>query len=128
MVFTTSEDEHIALLMSRQLDHEMRRSAESVEPQVFARTNPRKPIRAISDNARAKQRRGMLVGEEVRNGIAELSRHDAVFRISAIHVISSKAAIEAEVLKPATTVFAASISRVQPCDPDSIPFLMVSDA
>src|SRR6266446_4488734 len=33
MVFATSEDEHIALLMSRQLDDKMRRSPESVKPQ-----------------------------------------------------------------------------------------------
>jgi hypothetical protein len=64
----------------------------------------------------------MLVGEDVRNWIAELSRHDAVFRVAAVDVISSETAIEAEVLEPSTTVFAAAVSRVQPCDPNAISF------
>src|SRR6266446_4069340 len=128
MVFTTSEDEHIALLMSCQLDDEMRRSSESVETQVFSRTNSSEPVRPISNNARAQQRRSMVVVEDIRNGIAELGRHDAVFGVSTVDVISSKTAIDAEVLKPATTVFAAAISRVQPSNPDAISFFMVSDA
>ena len=69
----------------------------------------------------------MLVVEDLRNGIAELSRRDAVFRVSAVDIISSKTPIDAEVLESATTVFAAAISRVQPSNADAIPFLTVSD-
>src|SRR5207249_3436903 len=121
---TTREDEHIARLMSRQLDDEMRRSAESVESEVLAGTDSSKPVRSISHDARAQQWRSMVVGKDVGNGIVELSWHDDVFGVSTVDVISSKAAIEAEVLKPATTVFAAAIRRVQPSNPDAISFLM----
>src|SRR5258705_99647 len=66
----------------------------------------------------------MFVGEDTWNGIAEIGRHDSVFRISAVNVIAGKAAIDAEILESATAVCAGAISQVQPGDPNAIPFLM----
>ena len=69
----------------------------------------------------------MLVGEDIRNRIAELSGRKAVFRVTAINVISSEASLDAQVLESTSAVFADAVCRVKPRNADAVSFFIAAD-
>src|ERR1700756_3666552 len=95
---------HLHAPMPRHLNCHMGGSAEAVKSQLAAGLDPRKPQRAKSNNPRAKERRRLFVRKSFRNGINKPLWRDNVFRIPAVHRITSKLRRIAQILRARSTV------------------------
>lgn len=124
MCFVASEDEDIALLVTRQLDDQVRRGPEAIEPEILAGADRGEAVGAISDDTGAKQGRGVFVREYGWDGIAEFSRGDRVFGVAPVNVIAGETGVQTEVLQSAVAEFAGPVGRMQPGHSDAITFSM----
>src|SRR5262245_59362855 len=119
----TGESVNVNAPMTRDLDRDVRRRAESVYAQTFAGRwagNARQPQRAKADDARAEQRRGLFVAEGFRNRVDEISRGDDVFGVTAVDQPSGERGVLAKVLFAFTAVFAYAASLMQSRDTHTV--------
>src|SRR5258708_3608284 len=74
---------------------------------------------AESDDPGAEQRRGLLIGELVRNRVDEILRRDDVVGIASVDGIAGELGIIAEVFFPGATILAAAVGAIQPGNADA---------
>src|SRR5688500_12427182 len=96
----------------RELGHDVRRGAESVDPET-ARIGDRLP-RTIADEAGAHQRGSLGVGVDARNLERIVSIGDRELRIAAVDGVAGELRPLAQVLAAPTAKAAAPASLAQP--------------
>ena len=72
--------------MPRKLQDEMRRPAESGQPEQLAVTQPGEGEGAVADGAGAEQRRRLLVREGVGDDVGVIFAHRHVLGVAAVHI------------------------------------------
>src|SRR5690348_13313510 len=105
--------------VSRNLNGDVRRRAESIESQPPAFLDPREPQASKSNNSGAKQGRGLLIGKSLRNRVNKILRRNDVFRVTAIDGVSGERRTVAKIFFAPPAVFADAIRVVQPSDTNS---------
>jgi hypothetical protein len=120
-------DVDLAAPVSRDLDGDVRRRAESVQPKPLTRFDSAEPQRAIANDARAEQRRCILVRKDRWDRVGESRGDDGILRIPAIDLIAGKPRSLAQVFPPACTEFTLFAGPLKPGYPDTIPFSEVKD-
>ncbi len=98
------------------LDGQVRRGAESVETKLSTRTNAGQAQATEADDAGAKQRSGLLVGECVGDGINEIFGGDDVFGVTAVHGVAREFRMIAQVFGAGSAVLAYAVGVMQPGD------------
>src|SRR5438876_8016896 len=116
-----------AAFMAGKLEHQMRRSAESIEPETRVGVSAAQTIRTIADHTRAKQRSRILVRKILGNRMRKIFANHGMLTIASIDVVSGELRVIAEILKPVAAVATNAISRVQPGNAHAISLLYDSD-
>src|SRR5437879_11884435 len=116
-----------AAFMAGKLEHQMRRSAESIEAQPRVGVSAAQTIRTIADHTRAKQRSRIFVRKILGNRMRKIFADHGMFSIASINVVSGELRVIAEILKPVAAVATNAISRVQPGNAHAISLLYDSD-
>ncbi len=106
--------------MTRHLDRDERRRAETVEPEPAARLDARPFERAVPDNAAAEQRRCREVVETVGNVQREVGAGRDVGRIPSVGVPTGERGLHAQVLASSAAVRADAARAAEPRDTDAI--------
>src|SRR5256712_1671540 len=121
--------EHIDFtsLVAGELDDNMRGSAKAVQAQAVTRLDARKAKRPITDNARAKQRRGFSILERLRQEVSKVLRDHDCFCVAPVDVVPGELRGLAQVLKAPAAVSALTAGRVQPGDSDAVSFAKPAD-
>ena len=106
--------------MLEHLHRQVGRASETIEPNGRTRRDARAFDRSEADDARAEQRRRMLVVDRIGQTVGKIFAHDGLLGISAIAIPSGKACVGAEILAAFAAVSAATVGFAQPCDADPI--------
>src|SRR5262245_2681021 len=102
--------------MTRKLEHEMRRGAESREPERGTVQERRQAKRRPSNRAGTDERRRIRVGENSRNRVGEISAERDVLRVASAHFATGGAELRAKILQPGATPASHPICRLDPRD------------
>src|SRR6266571_3862083 len=89
-----------AAFMAGKLEHQMRRSAESIEPETRVGVSAAQTIRTIADHTRAKQRSRIFVRKILGNRMRKIFANHGMLTIASIDVVSGELRVIAEILKP----------------------------
>jgi hypothetical protein len=111
---------NFAAHMQSDLNHDMGGRPEPIDRQASTATQAAALQTAVSNNACAQQRRGLLVGKDIRDRICEFLIYDSKFRVPAVLMIAGKTRAFAQVLltSPAENAFPARMA--QPCYANSL--------
>jgi hypothetical protein len=94
--------------------------AEAVDPEPPTRRHGRTAQRAIADDARAEQRRGVDVGEVVREAVRIGLGHRGVLREASVGVPAGVLRVAAEVLPTGAAPLAPATGTPEPGDADPV--------
>ena len=112
------EREDLAPLKARDLDEDVRRGAESVEPQPLRLSRQRE--RAPADQPRAEERRGLQVGVALWDREAVPRIRDAELREPAVALVTRIARVVAEILTSRRAVAACAAASAEPRDTHAV--------
>jgi len=99
-----------AAFMAGKLEHQMRRSAESIEPETRVGVSAAQTIRTIANDTRAKQRGRIFVRKGLGNRMRKIFADHGMFSIASINVVAGELRVIAEILKPVAAVVTSAIS------------------
>src|SRR5712692_6337435 len=106
-----------------ELQNQMGGRPKAIQAETSARVSPAQAVGTISDYSCAQQRRGIFVGELVRNGMGEGFVDKDELSIAAVHVIPGKLGVVTEVFEAAPAMIATAVGRMQPGNANPISFL-----
>ena len=112
--------------MDRDLHEDVRRGAESVEPDPACVAG--RPVCTVPDETRAEQRRRFRIAIAVREFEHEAPVGDGVVGITAIDLITGEARVEAKILAVALAVLALFARVAEPRNADPVADREVGDA
>src|SRR5580700_1195110 len=98
--------------MPRHLNRHMRRRAKTIKSQPPAWLDTRKPQAAESNDPRAKQWRGLQIGESFGNRVNEILRRNDIFGVATIDAVSSERRVVTKIFIASPAVFAYAIRMV----------------
>src|SRR5439155_10431063 len=108
---------NLAALRGRDLRDQMRGGAKSIQPEALAVAGH--AVRAVADQPRAQERRGVGVAVAVRQLEHVTGVCDDELRVAAVHVIAREARVAAQVLAPALAILALAARVAEPRDADA---------
>ena len=111
---------HAQPLVQRDLGGEVRAAAESVDPEAAARRHGRAFQRPVPDDARAQQRRGVLVVDGLGQPVDKRLVGDARVRVAAVDVPAGEPRCHAQVLGAATAEPARPVRAAEPRHADPV--------
>src|ERR1700693_2384347 len=117
---TAGEDVDFASLVTRELQDQVGGGSEAVESEALAILRSTEAVGAVTDDAGAEQRGGMLVGEGGGKRVREVCADDAVLGVAAVDVVSGEAGLLAKILGVAPAVGTGAVGGVEPGDADPI--------
>ena len=100
------------------LADDVRRGAEAVQPQALGVAGQTQ--RAVADQPGAEKRRGLQIGESVRDREAEAMVGHSELGEAAVDVVTREARVVAEVLAAAGAVAALTVRPAQPGNADAV--------
>src|SRR5215472_7589852 len=100
--------------MTSHLYGDMCGRSEAVKTYPSSGFDPGEPQRTKSDNSRAKQRRGLLVGKLLWNGIYKTFWRDDGLGIATVHCVASELRAIAKIFRARSAVLAGPVGFVQP--------------
>jgi hypothetical protein len=95
-------------------------STKAIEAEALAGLCAAEAIGAVSDDAGAEQRGGVLVGECGGERVGEVFAHDAEFGVASVDVVAGEAGVLAQIFGVAEAVGAGAVGRVEPRDADAV--------
>src|SRR5438477_7417568 len=98
------EDVHFTAEMARELDQQVGRGTESIEPEAIAFLNSAEPIRAVANDSCAEQRGSMFVGKYFWNQVSEVFADTGELRVASVDVIAGEASVIAEIFETTLAV------------------------
>ena len=104
--------------MARDLGDDVRGRAEPVEAEALRVAG--QPQRAVADQSRAEERRGLQIRITLREREAEALVGDRVLRVAAVAVVAGEARPVAEVLASARAVAAVAVRPAEPRNADAV--------
>ena len=104
-------------LVLRDLGDDVRGGAEAVQSEPLGVA--RHPQRAVADQARAEQRRGLEILVALGNGEAEPLVRDDALGVAAVQLVPGEAGPVAQVLAPGAAVAAGAVRPAEPGDADA---------
>ncbi len=110
MSLCTRENVDFAAFVAGELQNQMGGRPKAIQAETSARVSPAQAVGTISDYSCAQQRRGIFVGELVRNGMGEGFVDKDELSIAAVHVIPGKLGVVTEVFEAAPAMIAPSFS------------------
>ncbi len=113
-------DVHLAAAVPRDLEHDVRGGAESIEAEPPAGGNLGAAERAIADDPRAQQGSGLEVRKRLRYRVGERLGDDGELRVSPVGVVPGVPRDAAQVLGSRGAKRAGAASVAQPRDPDAL--------
>ena len=119
MQWTARKNQNAFLPMSRDLQNNMRARAKPKQPDGFAARNFAQAQRAITDNARAQQRRDMFIRKIFGQRVRKIFINANKFRVTAVRVKSRKANVVAQIFAVGAEPFAIRINPIQPRHADA---------
>ncbi len=114
MGFAAGEDQHLAPLVAGDLEGDVRRGAEAVEPETLSRGHAGQPEGAVADHAGAEQGRRLGVREGFGKPVGEVLVDDHELLIAAVGVEPGEANVFAEVFLSSPAVEALAARPVEP--------------
>src|SRR5205807_9622416 len=112
--------EDLAATGPRDLERHVRRSAEAIDAEPIARLHLAQLERAVADDARAEERRGLGIAEDRRDRVREALRDDRVVGEATVGVISGELGVLAKILPPAPARLAESTGMTKPGDAHTV--------
>src|SRR3954467_13024967 len=103
MGFAASEDGDLASQRSGELNDDVGRGAEAVEPNAISSLRSAQSKTAIADDACAQQRRSVFVREVWRDGVSEVFVDDRELGVAAVHVVACEMRVLAKIFEPTPT-------------------------
>ena len=119
------EAEHAPSFVTRDLDDDVRRGAEAVEPEPLGIA--REAQRAVADQPGAEERRHLQVVVLVRQRQAVALVGDDPLRVAAVEVVAREARRLAEVLAAGEAVAARPVGPAEPGHAEPAPVLVAAD-
>ena len=114
------ENPAVRIAMPDHLQHQVRRCAEAGQAEVLPVLQPAQPQRPVADRAGAEQRRGLGVGETIRDAVGEALRDNHQFGVTAVRITSRGAEVSAQVFPARPAELARAAGRVDPRHPHAL--------
>src|SRR6266436_4495677 len=124
---TAREYIDITSLITRQLEHQVRRGAEAIETEAMSFLRAAEAEGAVSDDAGAEQRSRVFVGEYGGQWVGEVFTNHAEFGVASVDVVAGELGMLAEILGVAPAVGASAVGGGGPGDADSVTSFQSAD-
>jgi hypothetical protein len=119
-VLAAGENVHTQPQVQRDLRGDMSAPAEAVDTEPTANRHLGAPEGSVPDDARAQQRRRVLVVHGGRKAVGESFVDDAKVGVATVAIPSGECRLDAEVLGAAPAIGAAAVDRAQPRHADPV--------
>src|SRR6266404_3430276 len=117
---TAREYIDITSLITRQLEHQVRRGAEAIETEAMSFLRAAETVGAVSNDAGAEQRSRVFVGERGGKWVGEVFPDNAEFGVASVDVVAGELGMLAKILGVALAVGTSAVGGVEPGDADSV--------
>ena len=120
VALVAGDDVDLDAAVEGHLNGDVRGGAEAVQTEAPARLDAGEPQGAVPDDARAQQRRGVQVGEALRDAVEEMRAGEGQAGIAAVHGPAGERGAVAEVLPAGEAEAALPAGAVEPGDADAL--------